>query len=132
VQIKDAWENFYSHSGTASSNVRKLGFTGIALVWLFSGGGIGNADQVRIDGHLEWPLYVMVIALGVDFLQYFALSIIWRAFARYSENRHGADDQFRAPDWINYIGEVFFFAKQVVVGVGYVWLLLSLADQLFA
>jgi hypothetical protein len=125
-----AWDHYYAHTGTTSSNVRKLAFTGIALTWIFSGGGIGNVDEVTIRGWYLWPLALLVLALVADFLQYVYLAVAWRVFVRGKEKQGTEpDDQFEAPDRINTAGEVFWVLKVVLVSTGFLWLLVSLSEQ---
>lgn len=131
MRVNDAWDHYYTHSATTSANVRKLGFTGIALVWIFSGGSVSNVDEIQISGDLRWPLLLLVAALAVDFVQYLVLTIFWHWFARTSEKEHETSDEFRAPDWINRAGEIAFYLKVMLTVVGYGWLIVTLTQRLF-
>jgi hypothetical protein len=130
VDQKAAWQHYYDHSGAASSAARKLGFTGIALVWIFSGGGTDNAQQVQIHGHYLWPLALLVLALAVDFVQYVYLAGAWWGWSRHRERHGRADVSEPAPHWINRGGEICWVVKIALVAVGYVWLLVALSEQL--
>lgn len=137
MKIGDAWGVYFDHSGRASDVMRKLAFSGIALVWIFSGGNLGNASRVRIRGKLTLPLALMVLALAMDFLQYVYLAMAARRFAGSKESElqkeHPAGwerEEFEYPKWIARRAErLFFFPKLVVVSVGYVWLLIRLWQQ---
>lgn len=142
VKISESWSRYATFSGKASDNARKLAFAGLAIVWVLSGGGVGNASTVQIEDELVFVSLCLVLALVFDFVQYGYLSWAWRHFAHAKEKALKADAEengkgeawrdveFDAPDEIPVVAEVFYWCKQVAVAAGYVVLLAHMIDRL--
>lgn len=81
MRLKDARENQYYYSGKAGDVGRQLALGGIAAVWILHGQ----------PGSLQFPVVLLealvgfLLALGLDFLQYWISASIWAAFARLKE-----------------------------------------------
>jgi hypothetical protein len=136
MQPQELWSVYASHSEQASASARKLAFTGIGLVWIFSGGGVlQNGDEVTIRGIYLWPLALLVLSLAADFIQYLYLSLAWRILARHREfaiyrGEGSVEDDYQPHRAINLAGEVMFAVKLILVSVGTTWLLVSLSQHL--
>lgn len=119
--LKDALENYYTYSGKASEIVRQLGLAGIAVVWLFKQ---DNKQFAQIPADLKLPLFLIVIGLACDLLQYAVSTVIWGTYHRHKE-RSGISpsDDFKAPTPINIPGIVFFALKIILIIAAYVFLL---------
>lgn len=99
-------ENFQLFSGKASDGARQLGFAGIALIWIFSGGRPASPRQPE---QLRLPLALLVFALGLDLLQCTVQTIILSCFHRYHEKTRYIDEDPEkvAPPYLN--GQVIPF-----------------------
>ena len=97
--LKDAVENYYTHSGKTSEIVRQLGLAGIAVIWLFKQDSKQFA-QIPVD--LKLPLFLIIIGLTCDLLQCAVSTLIWGAYHRHKEKSGiSSTDEFEAPISIN-------------------------------
>jgi hypothetical protein len=121
MKLKETREAYYELSRTLSEINRKLGFAGIALIWLFKQGPDGKAT---VPAELRIPALAIVSALTLDFLQYVWSTAAWARFARRNEKEgKNDDDEVNAPDWINWPTLAFFWLKVVAMAIGYYGLL---------
>jgi hypothetical protein len=119
--LKDALENYYTYSGKASEIVRQLGLAGIAIVWLFKQ---DNKQFAQIPADLKLPLFLIVIGLACDLLQYAVSTLIWGTYHRYKEKSGTSPaDEFNAPEPINIPGIAFFTVKIILIIAAYFFLL---------
>lgn len=131
MKLGKAWANRDLFSGKASEITRQLAFSGIAALWLFK----STAPAApQIPGDLVLPLFMFVLALALDFLQYIAGSLEWQIFARRQEKKHDAtdedDDIDESPNWLNRPHEFFFWTKLIALLGGYVFLVIALGSRL--
>jgi hypothetical protein len=131
MKLGKAWENRDLFSAKASDITRQLAFSGIAALWIFKS---TSANTPQIPGDLVFPLFMLVLALAMDFAQYVAGSLEWHIFIRNQEKGRSAtkeeDDIADAPDWLNWPHEFFFWLKVVVLLTGYVFLVIALGNRL--
>lgn len=121
MNLKDARENYYFHSGKTSELVRQLALAGIAVVWLFKYEVLGVP---KIPAPLLVPLCLIVIGLAFDLLQYATATGIWGVFQRRKEHAGVSEDaEFTAPPQLNWPALVFFWLKVLSIAVAYVQLL---------
>ncbi len=105
------------YSGKVGELTRQLGLGGIALVWAFKG---PNDKSPIIPVPLILPAALIALSLGCDFLQYVLGALFWGVFHRLKEwNRIAGDQDFDAPDWINWPALVFFWLKILCMIVAY-------------
>jgi hypothetical protein len=117
MKLSEARSAYYEFSKTLSEINRKLGFAGIALIWLFKQGTDSNAT---VPSALRIPAIAIVLALVLDFLQYVWSTTAWAAFARHKEKKKvKSDENVDAPDWINRPTLLFFWSKILVMAFGY-------------
>ena len=121
-------ENYYFHSGKASDVARQLAFAGIAVVWIFKD---GDAAHPIIPGRLILPLLCFGIVLGLDLLQYAVSAAIWGIFAWLKERwikAHSAtrDEEFEAPECLNWPALAFFWGKIAFAVIGHACLVILL------
>jgi hypothetical protein len=117
VTLKDVRDAYEAFSGKASDIVRQLALAGIGIAWLFRSTSAG-AD--RVDPKLINASFFIVIALGLDLLQYLVATTIWLCYFRYKE-RHGAklDTEFDAPPSFSWPSYTFFYLKSVALLIAY-------------
>jgi hypothetical protein len=117
VTLEDVRDAYEALSAKASEIVRQLALAGIGIAWLFRS-TIGGTDS--LDPKLISASFFIVIALGLDLLQYLASSTIWLVYFRCKE-RHGAklDTEFEAPTWFNWPSFFFFYLKSLALLIAY-------------
>lgn len=117
MKLKDARDAYYFYSGKASDVSRQLALAGIALVWIFK---VGDATVLTIPADLMRPALAFVLTLLLDILQYGIGALIWGAFARQRERDSVGDDaEFLAPRQLNWPTVTLFWAKLILISVGY-------------
>jgi hypothetical protein len=133
------WARRDLFTGKASEIVRQLGFAGIALVWLFRIQGSSGLDVLPKD--LRVPTILIVTSLAMDLLHYVWGSAAWGVFGSVKETqiKKVEDDweklkeaePFRAPSWINYPTNFFFWGKIVVICAAYALMALYIGKRVF-
>jgi len=119
VKRKDCREAYEAFSARASENVRQLSYAALATVWLFSPGP-GTAGLLLSRALLLCSL-LAIAALAMDFLHSIYGTIAWGAFHRMKEKQHvPADEEFKAPDWINWPTLCLFWGKQLAIAGSYI------------
>jgi hypothetical protein len=134
VNLKDARDQYYTHSGSASAVGRQLAFAGLALVWIFKA-TVAGADRVPPD--LLPAATLLALTLGFDLLQYALAALLWGVFQRKKELEFIAiakrgqkpPEEFKAPRWINWPALAFFSVKLVSLVIGYGVLLRALVAR---
>lgn len=122
MNLEEARQHYYSHSGSLSAVNRQLCFAGVAVVWVFSIEG-ANGDH-SLPAELFFPLGCFVLGLAFDLSQYIVASASWGIYQRYKEKTGiGEDEQFGVPREINWVPNVFFWLKSTATLTGYVSLL---------
>jgi hypothetical protein len=124
----DRWATYFEFSERLSELIRKLVLSGIALVWLFSGGSFVRADEVEIQGRLVWPLALLLAAAAVDLSQYVYLTVAHWVIAKSGERKQTSFDG-TYPRWLAPPAEAMFWLKVALATVGWLWLLVSLSRQ---
>lgn len=122
MKVQDARECFYESTAKTSDIVRQLAFAGIAVVWIFH---VGDSAALLLPLPLLKALWCLCLTLSLDFFQYFSKSVVWGLYHRRKENqldRDGIDadcaaGQFKAPLWINWPANGFFYAKCAALGL---------------
>ena len=122
---QDCLQAYQEFTGKASENTRQLSFAALAVIWIFK--PESAAGHYLFPGLLLWAGVFAVAALSFDFLQYGYGAAAWGCFHRTKE-RSGVSrqDEFRAPDWMNWPTNAFFIVKVISVIVSYVLLLVYL------
>ena len=119
MNLSEAREHYYTHSGLASTSARQLAFAGIAVVWILA----TQNGVISVDAKLlRAPLLAFVVTLAFDLLQYYGLAFFWGAFGWLKERRDETEFE-GAPGWGNWMGICCFWIKGVAVAIGYFYLL---------
>ena len=115
--------DYYTHTGNASSLAKQAAFAGIALIWVFNN---KIETNITLPVELLWPALFLIIGLGLDLLQYIIASAIWGIFHRVKEKQLGAipDPDVLAPPFLNWPALFLFWGKLLAISAGYVSLLL--------
>jgi len=119
MKLSQYREDYYTHTGNASSVCRQAAFAGIALIWVFNN---KTGNQINLPNGLLWPSLFMITGLSLDLLQYVAASAIWGTFHRVNEKKFSAssDPDITAPAWLNWPALTCFWGKLIAVISGYV------------
>jgi hypothetical protein len=120
MKVKDYKKEYQEFSGKLSDNTRKLAFAGIAVVWIFKQGKNGT---FILPDLLKLAMLMFVITLSFDLLQYIYQTIIWGIFHRYYETKFGEDYELTASKYLNWPAIFFFWAKVIVLVIGYVFMI---------
>ena len=122
MKLEDCRKHYYEYSGKASDILRQLAFAGIALIWIFR---VTVHGQAQIPEALSVPAVLFACGLAFDLLQYLFATVMWGGFGRYKElkNKTPRDQEFKAPRWINWPGNTFFFLKTISVLMAYIFLI---------
>lgn len=128
MNLNDAREHYYAHTGKASDIVRQLGLAGIALVWIFK---TDVAGKIVVPQALI-PVSILIVAgLAADLLQYVFGSLCWGIFGHIKDTPDcDPEAPLRAPAWINAPAIICFWIKIILISTAYVLLLRYLWSQL--
>lgn len=132
MKLEEAKAAFYKASDTLSENIRKLLLAGIAIIWIFRVGD-KSAAGIAFSKTLLLPLGAFVLGLLLDLLQYLYKTIAWWLFYDCKHKQGIKDDaEVSAPSMINVPAFIFFYAKQGACGYGFFYLLVYIANALWA
>jgi len=121
MKIDEGWNVYFERSAKVSDIVRQLGLSAIAVVWIF------NPEKNRVEPRLQATLYLIIVALACDLLQYVSASVAWGLHTKFQEHR-GVDSNadYEVPNWLNWPATAFWVAKVVLVCIAYWKLILFL------
>lgn len=120
--LKDFRTDYQQLSGIASEVSRKLGFAGIAIIWIFKVDSANNTFTLATE--LYYAGTFIVLSLALDLLQYLSGSLTWGLYWRYKEKEGVAEDaEIKAPRYFNWPAVAFFWLKLVLMIIAYYQLL---------
>jgi len=129
MNIDDARQSYYEHSGKLSDVNRQLAFAGIAVIWIFA---TITKGEITLPDNLIFPLYLFIIVLALDLFHYIALAWFWGGFQQIKEWQDVSEsEEFKAPRWINTPGWTFWMLKVIANIWAYENLLKGLGQMLF-
>lgn len=118
----DALENYEYFTTSLSSLNRQLAFAGIAVIWV----AILSQSSSDLTNQLTAfsPIFWFVSSMVLDLFHYIYASLAWGLFHRLKDKPDIPEDEdFTAPDWINWPSLLLFWAKVIAVCIGYIKLL---------
>ncbi len=119
--LKDFRDDYYSFSAAASEVCRKLGYAGIAVIWIFK---VERTGTYLLAEDLRWAGMFIVASLAADLLHYVWASLAWGWFWRSNEKRGVKEgDVLTAPVWLNWPTLFFFWGKLLLMAISYAYLL---------
>lgn len=128
--LNEYLDDFYEASGKVSEICRNLSLAGIAVVWLFKN---PEKDPTLFPKELILPLFFILSALALDFLQYVCSAVLTKQFHRKNEKLLQAKQLSKAdandlnyPLSREYAVWFFFIAKILCMVFGYILLLMYL------
>jgi hypothetical protein len=135
MKLEDARKHYDYFSGKTSELTRQLAFAGIAIIWIFKTTGTGPVGQTPLlPTQFVLPLWLIVIALSLDFLHYLFGSISWGAYSWWQERKYNSSDASTgiedSPGWINWPHLVVYWLKIVALLSGYGTLFFAMWKQL--
>ncbi|MGN6479796.1 hypothetical protein [Luteibacter sp.] len=124
--LSEAWDRSNYATGKASDIARQLALAGVAVIWLFK-----TTDASKpIAENMVFPLWLFLVSLLLDLLQYIVAGITWAAFSRLRERQHrssaGTTKIKDSHSCINVPAWTLWTAKMLAMTYGYWELLLSL------
>jgi hypothetical protein len=128
MKLADCRAAYQDYSAQASELSRKLGFSGIALIWVFK----SSTDGVpTLPKPLFVPAFWIVLSLALDLMQYLFGAFSWGSYARVQELRGvKAETEFNAPRYVNWGALSAFWLKLLSISIAY-WYLLKFASERF-
>ena len=129
--IDDYKKDYEYYTSKASEINRSLALGGIAVIWIFR---TTLSGAPVIPPVLLTPLIWLVVALGLDLLQYVGGGLIWLIYYRYKESQIDrkvitADSDIKAPKILPFIIHVFYWAKLISTGIAYYLLITFLISK---
>ena len=119
------WKKDYTDATTKASDIsRNMALAGIAAIWVFK-----NTDnQPIIPDALVFPLLLLVIALLLDFTQYFIKGWIWYIFFKIYERKvkkgTAIEHDIEAPEILPGIINIFYLVKFIPLVWAYIRIIL--------
>lgn len=133
MKLSKAQESYSYASGTASTIARQIAFAGIGVVWVFNLSA--THTEIAIPQQLRVVVFLLVVCLALDLLQYVFASLVWSIFARVLELRHashtGGDPEMAASPYLNWPSLACFWGKLAVLVVAYIYLATFIASRLY-
>lgn len=127
MKLKEYLDTYYLFSGKASDIARQLAFAAIALIWVFR--YMDGSDQL-LPRKLIFASFFVASSLALDLFQYISGAFIWGIFHRIKEkNGINADDDIKAPSWLNKPILFFFILKICFLFLGYIFILIFLGAR---
>lgn len=121
-EIRKAYEDL---SSTLSAVLRSLNFSGIAVIWIFSGNSI-NA----IVASFLFPCILLCLSLFFDAIQYLAGTVIWYIYYLKVRCRNKGTDEdtvmVNESESLNIFPWILFGCKTILCFTGYFTLLFRL------
>lgn len=119
MSIKEIREDFVRYSAKVSDLCRNLSFAGIGIIWIFK-----IENTTKIPQPLYLPLFLFIIVLGLDLLQYISQTAIWYVYyivhkPKPSEGKTEGEKYVNEPECINIIPWLFWIGKLIVVIIAY-------------
>jgi hypothetical protein len=119
--IKASWARYDSNTGKASDQARLLAVAGIGAVWLFT--KTDKGDLAAVKGTPKGFVLAGILfafAIVADVLQYSIGSEILRQWIRKREKAgEEPDHSIEAPDYVALVPRTLYWAKIVLVLLGY-------------
>jgi hypothetical protein len=113
--LSDYAKTYEWYSGKLSDVVRSLAFAGIAIIWIFR---LTAQTPPRIPNELLSPLFLLVLTLAFDLLQYLAATLIWGIYSYFHSWKLGdspEDPDLYPSHWLDQIINFIFLLKVISV-----------------
>ena len=128
-KIKDFDEWHQEATAKVSDIIRTLALSEIAVIWIFhktiTETASGNEIITLPKGFLI-PLFLVILGLLFDLLQYFYKSILFhKMYRKYEGKKDRKEDIYFNPFW-NKITYFFFYSKTLIVIASYILLAIKL------
>lgn len=122
--IDDYKKDYEYFTGKASEINRSLALGGIAIIWIFK---TTSGSVTSIPDILILPLIWLVVALGLDLLQYIVGGIIWWIYYKFKEYQIkkeiiSADDDIKAHYILPGIIHLIYWSKLTSTIIAYYFL----------
>lgn len=139
MKLHEAYDEYYTASGTASTIGRQLALSGVAVVWLLSGGLVKS--HVTLTFRLAMALLFILIAVAIDVVQYLWATGMYSIFAHHKESQEKKEAPNTAEDPVldRNIGDAWpaivwgiwglWMVKFGALAVGYIFVLMAVAHQ---
>lgn len=113
-EIRQAYEEL----STSASNVcRQLCFAGIGIIWIYN----KEESSVSLPDELQCPLFLLVLSLSIDILQYVIQTIFWYVIYCFNRKPNQLEDDIEISEneFLNILPWLFWLSKIVVMIIAY-------------
>lgn len=137
--LEEALKRYYEATATASKIVRQLALSGIAFIWVLSGGS--QLTGLRIGQRLLWAGLLLSISLMLDVIKYLSYSFTVHRWTKQKEDKLAADGLESSTRLTSEIGDVpksvlapglvFYWAKVATAFAAYVLIAVELGSRIY-
>lgn len=116
MKLSEVRQEYYDSTGTVSTLVRSICFSGIAVSWAIL---VGDKSPIPYDHNIGWVFLFLLLSLLVDLLQYVTKAATWGLYNDRKQNQGiGLDDEVEPPAWFNTFPIVFWIVKTALALIG--------------
>lgn len=118
MNLKEIREAYEELSRKLSDVNRQLCFAGIALIWIFN----ATKNSISLPKDLYLPMFLLVISLGLDIVQYFISTIFWYGYYLRKKSHEFEDEKVKVqePEWLNVLPWTVLIVKFFVLFAAYI------------
>ncbi len=128
MKLQDILNQYHQDSARASDIARNLNYALIGVVWILS------KESVDRLGEFKWSLFLIVISLSSDFLQYFVKGVLEKCHfdkqEKNSKDENGSiHEDYNAalyPKYIQVTAQIFYYLKLCLMVVATILILCSI------
>jgi hypothetical protein len=128
---KDLIEELNFLTDLISNRVRTISFGILAFCWLFILQNISGQKSIISNKQLMIPVFLAILSLVADFTQYWFGYYTTRSLLRQSENENNDDINYDYRSLGYLMRTVMFYAKQLLMALATIWLLVILGSKIF-
>ena len=128
IKFDEAAKGADTYTGKVSDLLRGLTWSALGIMWVAEGG-----TGASLGRRFAVPLFLLALALFIDFLQYLFLGTYWSHFVVRNETDPSGKptEEVESPDWPAIAGLTIWYVKTGVFFVGFAWFiwLLPIMDK---
>lgn len=115
-KIKSLWNEYSINTRSLSNVCRKIAFGEGAICWIF------KYKNSELPENIKYILFLLVLFLLFDALQYLTTAILYWCFAKYYEEKNSLNqlkkkDDVSKPAWINFPSKLCSTIKIGYLGI---------------
>lgn len=115
---EEVLENFNFYSKEVSTIIRSLTIGGFAIIWLFKNSDTGTLDRVFL-----LPLFILILSILIDFVQYLFATFFWHKELRRADKELSNTVMKVKNNKVVWVTQVAFILKIILTAVAYMIIL---------